>query len=98
MITGNKLTLNFTAAGSQQLAGPNPNRVGLILSAPGSSTIFLNFGDQSLLSDGLRFNSGAVAPWILQFDRPNDLITQAIWINSQAATLVFGLELVDRAP
>jgi len=98
VIVGNKLLLNFAGAGTQQLAGPNSRRVGLIVSTPSASVIFINIGDAVDPTTGLRMNSGAYPPFQLVFDAPNDWITQAITINSQGACLVFAVELVDRQP
>lgn len=98
MIVGNKLTLNFPGSATQQLVGPNPRRVGLLIGPPSASTFFLTFGEGGSPLEGIRFNAGAYGPFLLQFDSPNDFITQAIWINSQGAALVFAYELVDRVP
>jgi hypothetical protein len=98
VIVGNKLTAVFTGAATQQLAGPNPRRVGLIACPPSSSTFFLAIGDISAANDGIRFNSGNYSPLVLLFDAPNDWITSPINVTALAACTCNFVELVDRQP
>jgi hypothetical protein len=78
MIRGNKVKVTTTGAVSVQILGPNPHRVGLLVSMPDTNGFFIAFGEPAANNDGLRFQGSTSFPWILLFDKPNDFITQSI--------------------
>lgn len=98
MIVGNKITKPLASGGVTQVAGPNPQRRGLILNAVDSGNCWIALGDTPADKDGIRLSGGTYTPFLLLFDSPNDYITQPILAFAAVAMTISIVELVDRQP
>lgn len=97
MIVGNKIRLIVGAIGVNAIAGPNPRRVGLLISAPNTGFMDIALGGDAGNTDGIRLVS-PMSPLLIMFSEPNDWITQPISIWSSVGQTINLVEFVDRSP
>jgi hypothetical protein len=95
MIKHNNIRVVTTGAAVVQVAGPNRFRIGVIVSVPDTNNPNLKFGEVAAAGDGLRIPAGALMPWVLIFDRPNDMITSFISVSFPVATVFNMIEIMD---